>query len=680
MPAQRRHRSTVACQSCRRRKVRCSVTVTGIPCSNCTQDRTTCTIHEGSHELPRQANLMESQFPHSEEPSNSVTVNESYVSGRDGIRASSSSHANRVHTPRQPVLLAVSKSIDDGFNPARQRDLHEEQSGAELSLAARTKGDSNSGTPFYTGEQPGVTSLIDVHEPLPRHIMLKSNPPRVLSQDDRDFLYRKGALSSLQMYSHQELLLAYFHHVHPGLPILHLSKLLELKSPDAIPTHGMLLYWSMAVVAVNYVPDDVWRTENFTSRKHMKDTLYDRAKCMYDNSGETNKEVLLQSALLLSFWHSESDSHSQPWYWSGAAINWCQIIGLHRDPDTTRLNPHVTPERRNLWRRLWASCLFRDRWLSLTLGRPLRIRLSDCDMPYPVSQDVINDLSMLPVNLQKLWVPKGFDVMVEHWILLIRLSRLLGEILSLFYQQLGRLPTVSQFDALESELSAFVIPELHDTHRNPLATFSYYNLQLHLQATLITLYRPFVSTVPQGLHHGAEESWRARVHRRLETAATQANGFVDCIAREGLVGFATPMTPPLLVPGMHVHLLGCKSDNRLTRRLAFNKLEMCMTIMRELQKTHTSASLFCGIFGEAIRQLMPGPLDETIWGVPQVRRPSTSGTTAPEDAPTININELGAPTLVTDDLLESLLNESSVYNFWESMNMPDQAFIDYGRQ
>jgi hypothetical protein len=38
---------------------------------------------------------------------------------------------------------------------------------------------------------------------------------------------------------------------------------------------------------------------------------------MYDNSGETDKEVLLQAALLLSFWHSEKDSHSQPWYWSG---------------------------------------------------------------------------------------------------------------------------------------------------------------------------------------------------------------------------------------------------------------------------------------------------------------------------------------------------------------------------
>jgi hypothetical protein len=123
---------------------------------------------------------------------------------------------------------------------------------------------------------------------------------------------------------------------------------------------------------------------------------------MYDNSGETDKAVLLQAALLLSFWHSERDSHSQPWYWSGkwasgmridyanpssgVAISWCQIIGPHRDPDAARVNPLVSPQRRHLWRRLWACCIFRDRWLSLTLGRPLRIRLSDCDMPFPKLQ------------------------------------------------------------------------------------------------------------------------------------------------------------------------------------------------------------------------------------------------------------------------------------------------------
>lgn len=120
---------------------------------------------------------------------------------------------------------------------------------------------------------------------------------------------------------------------------------------------------------------------------------------------------------------------------------------------------------------------------------------------------------------------------------------------------------------------------------------------------------------------------------------------------------------------MHVHLLGCKSDNSLTRRLAFNKLEMCMTVMRELQKTHTSASIFCGVFGEAIRHLVPGPLDETIWGVAQVTRPGAAVPPAPETNPTVAFEDFSLQSIVTDDVLESLLNETSTYNFWESMNM-----------
>ena len=137
-------------------------------------------------------------------------------------------------------------------------------------------------------------------------------------------------------------------------------------------------------------------------------------------------------------------------------------------------------------------------------------------------------------------------------------------------------------------------------------------------------------------------------------------------------------SPPLLVPAMHVHLLGCKSDDRLTRRLAFNKLEMCMTIMRELQKTHTSASIFCGVFGEAVRQLMPGPLDETVWGTAQIRGPSTTYPVV-GGAQDIGFGETSLQPVVTDDILESLLNETSTYNFWESMNLPEQSVMDYGR-
>lgn len=46
-------------------------------------------------------------------------------------------------------------NVPPRLDPERQRDLEEEQSGAELSYAARGQGNSNSGTPFYTGEHFG---------------------------------------------------------------------------------------------------------------------------------------------------------------------------------------------------------------------------------------------------------------------------------------------------------------------------------------------------------------------------------------------------------------------------------------------------------------------------------------------------------------------------------------------
>jgi hypothetical protein len=202
---------------------------------------------------------------------------------------------------------------------------------------------------------------------------------------------------------------------------------------------------------------------------------------MYDNGGVTDKEILLQSALLLSFWHSDKDSQSQPWYWSGVAIGLCQIIGLHRNPDSAKYNPLVSPRRRQLWRRLWASCLFRDRWLSLTLGRPMRIRLCDCDMPFPTLEDILSDLSETPAASKAEYVPWDLGQLADHWVMLVKLSVLLGDVLTLCYGQTTSGSSMKQFDNLEIELLKFHIPELDHDLRSRLARFSHYHLQLHYQ-------------------------------------------------------------------------------------------------------------------------------------------------------------------------------------------------------
>jgi hypothetical protein len=93
-----------------------------------------------------------------------------------------------------------------------------------------------------------------------------------------------------------------------------------------------------------------------------------------------------------------------------------------------------------------------------------------------------------------------------------------------------------------------------------------------------------------------------------------------------------------------------------------------MTVMRELQKVHTSASIFCGIFGEAVRQLLPGHLDESIWGASERNRSTMTNETTSDTLGFLNDPGEVLQPFINDDVLASLLDESSIQTFWESMN------------
>jgi hypothetical protein len=112
------------------------------------------------------------------------------------------------------------------------------------------------------GESLGVATIMDVSEQqqaMPRHILLNSTPPVSISRVDHDYLRHKGVLSLLDDASCKELLRAYFHHVHPILPVFNLVNLPAIESLTASPSSDMLLFWAMAVAAVNVRSSSVSR-------------------------------------------------------------------------------------------------------------------------------------------------------------------------------------------------------------------------------------------------------------------------------------------------------------------------------------------------------------------------------------------------------------------------------------
>lgn len=205
---------------------------------------------------------------------------------------------------------------------------------------------------------------------------------------------------------------------------------------------------------------------------------------------ETDKTALLQSSLLLSFWHSETDVHFQPWYWSGAAIHYCQMLGLYRDTDLRQRVPRVNQSQCRTWRRIWWTCVFRDRWLSLTLGRPLRIDVASCSTPLPSTEDFLDGQpGTLNDDAIRGFMPSDLPRLARYWVKLIRLTNLLGDVLILNYRTNSPCPTVRQIEALENEITQVSLDISEETrHGSQLATFYAYHYQLHYQLSLTRVF------------------------------------------------------------------------------------------------------------------------------------------------------------------------------------------------
>lgn len=202
---------------------------------------------------------------------------------------------------------------------------------------------------------------------------------------------------------------------------------------------------------------------------------------MYNNGNERNKIVLLQSSLLIGFWHSDIEEHTQPWYWTGIAITLCQILGLHRDPGVSSYSSSITDRQRSFWRRLWWSCFFRDRWLGLTLGRPLRINLDFCDIPMPSVDDILFDINVPGVSTLNAHLPSDMPRLAEYWVILIELSRQLGNILMMNSQTARHMPSLDKVKALEMQLLQSRLPDQYEGGLTRSSRFYSNHVHLHYQ-------------------------------------------------------------------------------------------------------------------------------------------------------------------------------------------------------
>ncbi|RYP64449.1 hypothetical protein DL769_006671 [Monosporascus sp. CRB-8-3] len=373
---------------------------------------------------------------------------------------------------------------------------------------------------FYVGDQQGIGYILDiVGEPgvISQHYGL---PYMVATHDltpqDVAYLRSKGVFSVPSEPVCQALLTAYFYHIHPILPVVDAAALLTSFRNGGASAVNLLLLWSMFSVAAN---------------------------CLYDNGCEEDRISIIQSVSLLAFWYSDLGERAESWHWMGIAISLSQTLGLNRDPDRGHHNTRLSDRQRQLWRRIWWSCFFRDRWLSLGMGRPMRINIRDCDTPMASAEDLTNDFSELPPLIRAKYMPPDFRQLADHWVVLLHLSKVLGTILSENYCPTGPLPSRTWIEATEQELRR-CIAQVGEPPANasPVLSFYSYHLRLHFNAAMIALWRPYSNRVATGIPFDQDSGWFALVHQKIRTAAANTNTILDKIISDQLIGYIGPMT------------------------------------------------------------------------------------------------------------------------------------------
>ena len=100
---------------------------------------------------------------------------------------------------------------------------------------------------------------------------------------------------------------------------------------------------------------------------------------------------LVQALLLMTYWYETPDDQKDTWHWMGVAISLAHTIGLHRNPEKSVA---LNPKGQKLWKRIWWSCVMRDRLVALGMRRPTRIKSEDCDVPMLTLEDFDIDIDI----------------------------------------------------------------------------------------------------------------------------------------------------------------------------------------------------------------------------------------------------------------------------------------------
>ncbi|KAL2427297.1 Cutinase transcription factor 1 beta [Exophiala dermatitidis] len=358
-------RASQACHNCRTRKVKCDLITSSAPCSNCRLDEVECVVVESKRSRKyrlqkRRLNGLSSLPPLTRAPPK--------FESQSSFASSNVAPETIVHEPSNTVNAA--SDISQGGRLER---------GPLASKASSTTGSSFQGSPASATPTVGVNAKIadyarsDVFQhPLAGNLPSYIRTPRAgVQPEDIELLHRRGALNIPPTELRDQLLRNYVLFVYPFMPTIDLHDFFgALDGHEGCSKISLMVFQAVMFAGTAYVDPDLLQQAGYESRRAARSDMYQKVKLLYDFNWDVDRIALIQSLLLMNYWYVSENDPKDPWHWLGICISLATSIGMDQTDTFVRDDPRT----RRLWRRIWWSCVMRDRIMAITMRRRMRIR------------------------------------------------------------------------------------------------------------------------------------------------------------------------------------------------------------------------------------------------------------------------------------------------------------------
>ncbi|OAG43120.1 hypothetical protein AYO21_02739 [Fonsecaea monophora] len=271
------------------------------------------------------------------------------------------------------------------------------------------------------------------------------HPPH-MSHQETGFLKSRGAFDTPRPEVSDMLLAAFLDRFIPLYSIVDKSSFVKSYREQSLP---WILFHAMCFIGATFCDTSSLHRAAFENRVEARRSFYNKAKMLFDLGYETNKVVLLQAVLMLSFWGPQMKSYWNPCSWIGFGVTIAESLGIHRSDSSTSM----VPQAKGLLRRLWWTLAVRDAYCAALLGRPFRINMSQCNTDMLNMADFDHESDFLATGTESL-------IHCNYQIQLAKLSLVLRKIIELRFGPSENLTTLQDLQDMCNEWKARLPPEV----------------------------------------------------------------------------------------------------------------------------------------------------------------------------------------------------------------------------